>query len=325
MIDNGYKCHSVIINGIYNSKMLKTMEEVNYKQKMKNCMFLILVALIVSCSNHQLTESVSEVMSETLVDEKTKANAEFNALMDKARWGDGQAFLKLADCYKDGIGVKPDLLEMFCMAMQAQDFGALPNVDDYIFSFSEKSDMKTIVEYISKMNGDMKESKDSIMTILNEMDNPDALALYAYACILSGDSIEGNAMIRQAAEKGSNFAVLMDVAPFLQDDVKPNIDKLLQIADRAPVVYNILGKIYSKPDENGFVDNKRAAYYYKKADEHALLSRHGAWWLLDYYNDNGDVQLTDDDVKRLEILARPLFEDEALEVDSLSVDSVVVE
>ena len=302
------------------------MEEVNYKQKMKNCMFLILVALIVSCSNHQLTESVFEVMPETVVDEKTKANAEFNALMDKARWGDGQAFLKLADCYKDGIGVKPDLLGMFCMAMQAQDFGAIPNVDDYIFSFSEKSDMKTIVEYISKMNGDMKESKDSIiMTILNEMDNPDALALYAYACILSGDSIEGYAMIRQAAEKGSNFALLMDAAPFWQDEVIPDIDKLHQIADRAPAVYNILGKIYSKPDENGFVDCKQAAYYYKKADEHAFLSRHGAWWLLDYNNDNGDVKLSDDDVKRLEILARPLFEDEAFEVDSLSVDSVVVE
>ena len=82
----------------------------------KNCMFLILVALIVSCSNHQLTESVSEVMPETVVDEKAKANAEFNALMDKARWGDGQAFLKLADCYRDGIGVKPDFLGMVCMA-----------------------------------------------------------------------------------------------------------------------------------------------------------------------------------------------------------------
>ena len=47
--------------------------------------------------------------------------------------------------------------------------------------------------------------------------------------------------------------------------------------------------------------------------------------MLDFYKDNGDVKLSDDDVKRLEILARPLFEDEAFEVDSLSVDSVVVE
>ena len=64
---------------------------------------------------------------------------------------------------------------------------------------------------------------------------------------------------------------------------------------------------------------------YKKADEYALLSRGDARWLLDFYKDNGDVKLSDDDVKRLEILARPLFEDEAFEVDSLSVDSVVVE
>ena len=301
------------------------MEKVNYKQKMKNCMFLILVALIVSCSNHQLTESVCEVMSETVVDEKAKANAEFNALMDKARWGDGQAFLQLADCYRDGIGVKPDFLGMVCMVLQAHDFGGLPNVDDYLINFSEKSDMKTIVDSMSTMNGDIREARDSILTILNEMDNPDALALYAFGCILSGDSIEGNAMIRQAAEKGSNFAILMDAAPFWQDEIIHDKDKLLQIADRAPAVYNVLGKIYSKPDENGFVDYKQAAYYYKKADEHAFLSRRGARWLLDYNNDNGDVKLSDDYVKRLEILARPLFEDEAFEVDSLSVDSVVVE
>ena len=301
------------------------MEKVNYKQKMKNCMFLILVALIVSCSNHQLTESVSEVMSETVVDEKAKANAEFNALIDKARWGDGQAFLKLADCYRDGIGVKPDFLGMVCMVMQAHDFGVLPNVDDYLLNFSEKSDMKTIVEYMGKINGDIRAPRDSTSTILNEMDNPDALALYAYGCILSGDSIEGNAMIRQAAEKGSNFAIVMDVAPFWQDDVMPNIDKLIQIADRIPMIYEYLGKLYSKPDKNGYVDCKQAAYYYKKADEYALLSRGDARWLLDFYKDNGDVKLSDDDVKRLEILARPLFEDEASEVDSLSVDSVVVE
>ena len=178
---------------------------------------------------------------------------------------------------------------------------------------------------MSKVNVDIRELRDSILTILNEKDNPDALALYAYACILSGDSIEGNAMIRQAAEKGSNFAILMDAVPFWQDEVIPDKDKLLQIADRAPAVYNVLGKIYSKPDENGFVDYKQAAYCYKKADEHAFLSRRGARWLLDYNNDNGDVKLSDDDVKRLEILARPLFEDEAFEVDSLSVDSVVVE
>ena len=47
---------------------------------------------------------------------KNQRNEIRNTIMDKARWGDGQAFLLLADCYRDGIGVKPDFLGMVCMA-----------------------------------------------------------------------------------------------------------------------------------------------------------------------------------------------------------------
>lgn len=40
-------------------------------------------------------------------------------LLHQARWGDGSAYLKLADCYRDGFGVKKDFFGMITMANMA--------------------------------------------------------------------------------------------------------------------------------------------------------------------------------------------------------------
>lgn len=43
------------------------------------------------------------------------------SLLHQARWGDSKAYLKLADCYRDGFGVKKDLLGMITMTAIAED------------------------------------------------------------------------------------------------------------------------------------------------------------------------------------------------------------
>ena len=42
-----------------------------------------------------------------------------------------------------------------------------------------------------------------------------------------------------------------------------------------------------------------------KAEEHAVLGCHGAQRVLDYYRNGGNVQLTEDDIKRLELIVQP--------------------
>lgn len=42
-----------------------------------------------------------------------------------------------------------------------------------------------------------------------------------------------------------------------------------------------------------------------KAEVHAVLGRHGAERVLDYYSKGGNIQLTEDDVKRLELIVQP--------------------
>lgn len=70
------------------------------------------------------------------------------------------------------------------------------------------------------------------------------------------------------------------------------------------------------------IDERKVAYYYMKADEHALLSRREARWLLAYHKDVGIPGLTDSDVKRLEAFIR--FPNEIVEIiaDTVSVDSI---
>ena len=78
---------------------------------MKKYLFLWIVSAIVFMGcNDQL------LLDEALVgSHQLNSNNEFNTLIEQARWGDGQAFLKLADCYREGNGVEKDFVGMLCM------------------------------------------------------------------------------------------------------------------------------------------------------------------------------------------------------------------
>lgn len=97
---------------------------------MKKYIFVAMAALFISCSDQQLTDSVADVKSTELM-QTSDDRAKFNTLVEKARLGDGQAFLQLADCYRDGIGVKKDFLGMTCMVIQANAHGSIESEKEY--------------------------------------------------------------------------------------------------------------------------------------------------------------------------------------------------
>ena len=86
---------------------------------MKKFYSLILALVLISCSDQLL---VDEVTSEYAVQAPV---SEVSALMEKARWGDGEAYVKLADCYRDGKGVKQDFVCMLGMASFADEYGGV--------------------------------------------------------------------------------------------------------------------------------------------------------------------------------------------------------
>ena len=289
---------------------------------MKKCVILFMVAILASCSDTQLAESIADVKESELVKEDANGSAVINALVERARWGDGQAYLQLADCYRDGIGVKKDFLGMMVMVEQARAHGAIHDEKEYMAQIPDDNDIKRFCNLIDKSSDQLREGKDSIMAQLATIDSPDAHALFGVLCVESGDSIRGFEIIRDASERGSDFAALLNALPDWKGNIQPDKVKLEQLAERIPLAYNLLGKLSLKPDENGMIDERKVAYYYMKADEHALLSQREARWLLAYHQDVGIPQLTESDVKRLEAFIR--FPNERVEIvaDTVSVDSI---
>ena len=289
---------------------------------MKKCVILFMVAILASCSDTQLAESIADVKESELVKEDANGSAVINALVERARWGDGQAYLQLADCYRDGIGVKKDFLGMMVMVEQARAHGAIHDEKEYMAQIPDDNDIKRFCNLINKSSDQLREGKDSIMAQLATIDSPDAHALFGVLCVESGDSIRGFEIIWDASERGSNFAALLNALPDWKGNIQPDKVKLEQLAERIPLAYNLLGKLSLKPDENGMIDERKVAYYYMKADEHALLSRREARWLLAYHKDVGIPELTDSDVKRLEAFI--CFPNERVKIvaDTVSVDSI---
>lgn len=289
---------------------------------MKKCIILFMVAILASCSDTQLAESIADVKESELVKEYATGSAEIKALVERARWGDGQAYLQLADCYRDGIGVKKNFLGMLAMVEQARVHGAIHDEMEYVTKIPEDNDIKRFCDLMDKSSSQLIEEKDSVMVQLATIDSPDVLAMYGVLCVESGDSIRGFEIIRDASERGSDFAALLNALLDWKGNIQPDKMKLEQLAERIPLAYKLLGKLSLKPDENGIVDERKVAYYYMKADEHALLSQREAKWLLAYHKDMSIPELTDSDVKRLESFIRTPGERVEIVADTVSVDSI---
>lgn len=289
---------------------------------MKKCIILFMAAILASCSDTQLAESIADVKESELVKENATGSAEIKALVERARWGDGLAYLQLADCYRDGIGVKKNFLGMLAMVEQARVHGAIHDEMEYVTKIPEDNDIKRLCDLMNKSCSQLIEEKDSVMVQLATIDSPDVLAMYGVLCVESGDSIRGFEIIRDASERGSDFAALLNALMDWEGNIQPDKTKLEQLAERIPLAYKLLGKLSLKPDENGIVDERKVAYYYMKADEHALLSQREAKWLLAYHKDVSIPELTDSDVKRLESFIRTPGERVEIVADTVSVDSI---
>lgn len=289
---------------------------------MKKCIILFMVAILASCSDTQLAESIADVKESELVKENATSSAEIKALVERARWGDGQAYLQLADCYRDGIGVKKNFLGMLAMVEQARVHGAIHDEMEYVTKIPEDNDIKRCCDLMDKSCSQLIEEKDSVMVQLATIDCPDVIAMYGVLCVESGDSIRGFEIIRDASERGSDFAALLNALLDWKGNIQPDKMKLEQLAERIPLAYKLLGKLSLKPDENGIVDERKVAYYYMKADEHALLSQREAKWLLAYHKDVSIPELTDSDVKRLESFIRTPGERVEIVADTVSVDRI---
>lgn len=265
---------------------------------MKYLLLIVSVLLaMVSCTDNQFLD---ETVGNTT---ELSSTNELNTLIEKARWGDGQAFVKLADCYRDGKGVKRDFVGMLAMLAQADDYCGISNMNDYLKTLPEGSDFKLISDAVDNYEKKNLDEATSIFEQLTANGSPDGYAIQGIITMERGDTLEGVRLMEQAASAGSTFAVVLQCFPDWRGATNPDLGKLAALSDSIPFVNTILGKIYSGSEDEKLQNDQLAAHYFLKADEKACLGKRGARWLLGYHRSGGKLSLSERDIQRLQILA----------------------
>lgn len=178
---------------------------------MKKIIVLTIVAVFMaSCSEQQLLDEFTNEQFYTSSEQQDSESVILNSYLEKARWGDGNAFLKLAECYHDGIGVKADFMGMMSMLAMADQYGASPkSTDSYLLSLPETDNTKLIVEAFACLDRKNLHKSDSITDMLIANDSPEGYALKGVIQIERGDTIGGKQSIQRSAEMGSSFAKIL--------------------------------------------------------------------------------------------------------------------
>ena len=273
---------------------------------MKKLFFLFLGLWLVSCSDRQLA---GDILAENTPPPFCEEN-EFKALIEQARWGNGEAFLKLAGCYRDGKGVEKDLIGMISMEAQAESFGAIGSMVELFYAMPEDSEFRMIFEATELIEHKQMDEAKHIAEQLIAMGSPDGYTLQGVIAIESGDELEGVQLVEHAAAQGSTFAELVLVLPGWRGQKVPDMERLKAVAEKHPFVNTLIAKLYLDTEFEDLYNEHLAAQYYLKADEHACLSSPGARWLLYYHRNVSPLSLSERDLQRIQILARETEETE---------------
>ena len=275
--------------------------------------WIVSATVFMGCTDQQF-------LGDALADfHQQNGNNEINTLIEQARWGDGQAFLKLADCYRDGNGVEKDFAGMISMLVQASEYGGIDSMEDYLKKMPEDSDFRMVFDAIDKFEKKQTDEANLMAEQLIAQGSPDGYTVQGIMAIERGDTLEGRRLMEQAAAQGSTFAELMLFFPEWNAHNTLNIERLKELSDKMPIVNVILAKFYAKSERNEHL----AAHYYLKADEKAFLGKKGARWLLSNRQFIDNLSLSQRDIERLQMLAgeRVIEEsDEIIEVDTLGTE-----
>lgn len=191
------------------------------------------------------------------------------------------------------------------MTAIAEERGGIQTMEDYFKKLPNEHEYKTLFMLMERYKSYIPESADSVIQVLRGNDSPEAQTLLAFVMMDQGDTITAKRLIKEAADKGCSLAEIFLIVPDRKPVVKSDADKFAIIAEQVPIIYNLLGNLYYETEENGETEEQLAIEYYMKAEEHAMLGRKGAARVLNYYHSGGNVQLTEDDIKRLELIVKP--------------------
>ena len=296
---------------------------------MKKILYIFVVLLIAGCSEQDVYNDIVDAPS---IMNEAPATDQYSDLLEQARWGNSDAYLKLAGFYHDGIGVKADFMGMMSMLAMADQYGASPkSTDSYLLSLPETDNTKLIIEAFASLDRKNTYKTDSLTEILIANGSAEGYALKGILQIERGDTLGGKQTIQTSADMGSSFAKLLLCAvptPGSKNNTL-DMDMLKDLSVSTPLASKLLGDYYSGYEKGYTEDEHLAAYFYKKADEQGCLGKRPARYLINYYERNG-INIEPKEMERLRILSGNTDPDVyipdsiAVDIDYIDTDSVVV-
>lgn len=268
---------------------------------MKMIVFCFAVILgLVSCSD-QLTENET-----VTVVQPVKQAEKFNYYLEKARWGDAGAYLKLADFYREGKYVKSDFIGMTAMLALAEQYNSNFRLLDYLKALPENDCFRLLSETMEGFGRKDCDKVKNVASILVANGKPEGYVINGALQVEEGDTIGGLETIRYGAEQGSSFGeLILCMAPaFMGKSQQPyDAEKLISMADKYPFANKFLAEMYAGEVCDSVYNPELAAFYLLKADKHGFLGRRGAKWLLDYY-ENEHIEIDELEKQRLQALCK---------------------
>ena len=296
---------------------------------MKKILYIFVALLIAGCSEQ---DAYNDIVDAPISMSEAPPTDQYSALLEQARWGNSDAYLKLAGFYHDGIGVKADFMGMMSMLAMADQYGASPkSTDSYLLSLPETDNTKLIIEAFASLDRKNTYKTDSLTEILIAKGSAEGYALKGILQIERGDTLGGKQTIQTSADMGSSFAKLLLCAvprPGSKNNTL-DMDMLKDLSVSTPLASKLLGDYYSGYEKGYTEDEHLAAYFYKKADEQGCLGKRPARYLINYYERNG-INIEPKELERLRILSGNTDPDVyipdsiAVDTDHIDTDSVVV-
>ena len=216
-----------------------------------------------------------------------------DGLMAQAKWGDGNAYLKLADYYVNGQdGMEPDLMMAMSMLTMAEEYDAIRRPEEYIDKLPEDNNTRMAFEAIDYIDDSQNEKGLELAERLVNKNCPDGYAIRGFACMEAGDTIEAMRWATLAAEQGSSLGKALLYA-FTYGDLAdmPDESTIASLTESTPIFYLMMAKDYIYHLSYSPENEEKAVRAYLKADENGFLDRRGARWLLGYKERGGCLPL----------------------------------
>ena len=195
---------------------------------------------------------------------------------EKAREGDGNAYLQLASCYHEGHGVPRDFMMTYAMAKMAEQYGGLAKWEEFFLSMPADDPDRLTMEAMDDIGYLRRDEALRKAELLAAQEQPEADLIKGAVALEEGRKDEALRLFTLAAENGCPLA---QMAVSVTEDVqKAKHD----FAARLPLIYCHLARECFETDDDP-VEDERAAIYYRMADEHLCLDQYGVRWLLSYY------------------------------------------